>query len=197
MLFDWSAECLPDDPSLVIPWHDASGQLRFVDLRTDPDALDSIAEAEAHPAMLNALRALNASRSPWFTAKCDAWAASPEEIEEIALNLGIAADEAAAGFVSYIDLLCRDRALFTSFHQQQHLLGRIERRLQPLDQPLALAEAVVRPAMLDLTTPQEGYCVSFYVKSAGPDYEAAYANWAHALAAVIGVLRGRDLLPQT
>ena len=99
--------------------------------------------------------------------------------------------------MSYIDVLSRDRALFASFHQQQHLLNRLERRLAALDQPMALAEAVVRPAVLDLTQPQEGFALSLYVKAVGPDAEAAGANWSAALAGLTAVLRRPDLFPQT
>ncbi len=197
MLFDWSAACAADDPVLVVPWHDATSGLRFIDLRDDPDALDSIVEAEAHPALLQSLRALNGPRSPLFTAKCDVWSADEEELAALRLELQIEPEAAIAGQVSYLDLLCRDRALFASFHQQQHLLGRMERRLAQLDQPFALAEAVVRPALLDLTTPQEGFCLSLYLKAVGVDAPAADQQWSSALLAVTSVLRSRELFPQT
>ena len=80
MLFDWSAACAPDDPLLVVPWSDPASGLGFIDLREDPDALDEIPEAEQHPALLASLRALNGTRSAVFTAKCDVWAANPDEL---------------------------------------------------------------------------------------------------------------------
>lgn len=197
MLFDWSAACSADDPVVVVPWDDAASGLHFIDLREDPDALDSIAEAERFPALLQSLRALNGSRSPLFTAKCDVWSADADELAEIRLELQAEPELVAAGQVSYIDLLCRDRALFSSFHQHQHLLGRMERRLAALDQPLALVQAVVRPALIDFTAPQEGFCVSLYIKAAGPDAAAADQAWSSGLAAVTTVLRSRELFPQT
>ena len=197
MLFDWSAECSAEDPVLVIPWQDPAGPAHFVDLREDPYAIDSIPEAEDHPALQHSLRSLNAARSPLFTAKCDVWQASADELEPLRLNLGLEPEEAAAGLFSYIDLLCRDRALFTSFHQQQHVLGRLERRLAPLDQPFALAECIVRPALLDLTAPQEGFAASLYIKAVAADAETAQLNWSNALDAVTAILRARDLFPQT
>ena len=124
MLFDWSAECAADDPVLVVPWRDPSGSARFYDLRDDPEALDNIDEAEAHPALRDSLRALNSTRSPLFTAKCDVWAASGEELQALLQALALHPEEAAAGTISYLDLVCRDRTLFASFHQQQHLLHR-------------------------------------------------------------------------
>ena len=197
MLFDWSAECSADDPVLVVPWKDPAGSAQFIDLRENPYGLDEIEEAEAHPALRDSLRALNALRSPLFTAKCDLWAASAEELRALVLTLGLQPEECVAGTVSYIDMVCRDRAMFTSFHQQQHLLHRMERRVAALEQSFALAEAIVRPCLLDLTAPQEGFAVSLYVKAVGPDAELAYAVWAETLRAVTAILRAKDLIPQT
>ncbi len=99
--------------------------------------------------------------------------------------------------ISYLDLLCRDRALFTSFHQQGHLLSRLERRLAPLDQPFASAECVIRPAFLDLTPPQEGFSLSLYLKAVGASMAEAHLHWSAALDAVTAILRTKDLFPQT
>ena len=76
MLSEWSAESSADDPVLVVPWADPSdstGNRRFIDLRENPYDLDHLPEAELYPPLMHALRALNATRSPVFTAKCDAW----------------------------------------------------------------------------------------------------------------------------
>ena len=197
MLFDWSAECSADDPVLVVPWEDPSGTARFIDLRADPYAIDSIPEAEDHPALQHALRSLNSARSPLFTAKCDVWEADGSERDHLRLHLALEPEETAAALISYLDLLCRDRALFTSFHQQGHLLGRLERRLASLDQPFVAAECVVRPAFLDLTTPQEGFTISLYLKAAGATVAEARSHWSAALEAVTAILRSKDLFPQT
>ena len=197
MLFDWSAECSADDPVLVVPWQDPSGTPRFIDLREDPYAIDSIPEAEEHPALQHALRSLNSARSPLFTAKCDIWNADASERENLRLHLALEPEEIFAAVISYLDLLCRDRALFTSFHQHGHLLSRLERRLAPLDQPFAAAECIIRPALLDLTTPQEGFTLSLYLKAAGATAAEARAHWSAALDAVTAILRTRDLFPQT
>ncbi len=197
MLFDWSAECSADDPVLVVPWEDPSSPLRFIDLRDDPYAIDSIPEAEEHPALQHALRSLNSVRSPVFTAKCDVWEADDAERENLRLHLALEPEETAAAVLSYLDLLCRDRALFTSFHQQGHLLGRLERRLAPVDQPFSAAECIIRPALLDLTTPQEGFSISLYLKAVGSTAAEARSHWSSALDAVIAILRTKDLFPQT
>ena len=197
MLFDWSAECSADDPVLVVPWEDPTGAVRFIDLREDPYAIDHIPEAESYPALQHSLRSLNSARSPLFTAKCDIWEASGDERQNLRLHLALEPEESAAAVISYLDLLCRDRALFTSFHQQGHLLGRLERRLAPLNHPFAAAECIIRPAFLDLTPPQEGFSISLYLKAAGPSHAEARTIWSNALDAVTAILRSRDLFPQT
>ena len=200
MLFSWSAECGVDDPVLVVPWSDPAGTAHFVDLREDPYAIEEISEAEAAPALTQALRALNAARSPVFTAKCDVWAI--EDVGEVrALALELMLDETAterqAGFSSYLDLLWRERTTFASFHQHQHVMHRLERRMAAIEEPHALAECVIRPALVDFGAAQEGFAASLYVKAIGGSASDAQAVWATALAAVVGVLRSRDLMPHT
>lgn len=192
MLASWSVECGADDPVLVVPWSDAGG-LHFVDLRMNPYDLDHIAEAELHPALMQALRALNATRSPVFTAKCDAWTMDAEELESIRIELGLSAAESPAGFTSYIDLIWRERSLFVSFHQQEQRLLRLARLLDPLDHPFAAVEAVLRPALVDLTGPQEGFSVTLYLKAVGTDAAHAYEHWTRAVEAVVPVLRSKEL----
>jgi hypothetical protein len=197
MLSEWSAECSADDPVLVVPWSDPadpSGNRRFIDLRENPYDLDHLPEAEHYPALMHALRALNAARSPVFTAKCDAWPLEGEELNALRLNLDVLVDETAAGFGSYIDILWRERSLFTSFHQQEQMLHRLTRHAALLDQPTAMLDCVLRPALVDLTGPQEGFAVSLYVKALGHDPHSAEENWATGLDAVVAMLRSKDLV---
>src|SRR5580704_8865149 len=182
MLAEWSAECSADDPVLVVPWSDPSdstGNRRFIDLRENPYDLDHLLEAEHYPPLMHALRALNAARSPVFTAKCDAWP--------------LLAEEAAAGFGAYIDILWRERSIFASFHLQEQMLHRLTRHAAPLEHPYALLDCILRPAVLDLTGPQEGFAVSLYVKALGHDERAAATNWSSSLDAVVALLRSKDL----
>jgi hypothetical protein len=192
MLAEWSVECGADDPVLVVPWNDPAGTARFVDLRENPYDLDHIVEAEQHPALLHALRALNANRSPVFTAKCDAWPMDQDECVALRINLDLTADEAPCGFASYVDLIWRERAIFVSFHQQEQRLVRLTRLLQPVETGYAATECVVRPAMIDLAGPQEGFAVSLYVRALGTDAAHAYEHWAAAVEAVVAVVRGRE-----
>ena len=192
MLADWSAECGAEDPVLVIPWEPEGDCSAFVDLRENPYDLDHIPEADQHPALLQALRALNASRSPIFSAKCDAWAMDKEELESVQLHLDISSAEAPEGFVSYIDLLWRDRSLFVSSAQQQQRLTKLTRLATALYLPYAALECTLRPAFVDLSGPQEGFAFTMYVKAIGTDAAHAYENWSRALEAITILLRGKD-----
>jgi len=196
MLSEWSAESSADDPVVVVPWSDPSdstGNRRFVDLRENPYDLDHLPEAELYPPLMHALRALNAARSPVFTAKCDAWPLDAEELDALRVELDVSAEESQAGFGSYIDVLWRERSLFASFHLQEQMLHRLTRHASPLEHPYAMLDCVIRPAMVDLTGPQEGFAVSLYIKAVGHDVPSAEANWAAALDAVVALLRSKDL----
>ena len=191
MQAEWSAECSADDPVLVVPW--SSADAGFVDLRENPYDLDHIPEAERHPALLQALRALNATRSPVFTAKCDAWPMDADELAPLYLEQDLLAEDYPAGFASYIDLLWRERTLFVSFHRHEQLLHRLLRFAAALDLPATALECTVRPALVDLAGPQEGFAVTVYVKALGHDADAAYTRWAEALEAVTALIRGKEL----
>jgi hypothetical protein len=196
MLAEWSAECAPDDPVLVVPWSDANNpNVHFVDLRENPYDLDHLPEAEHFPALMHALRALNGARSPVFTAKCDAWPLELEELDELHLNLDIdpTHEPLPAGFTSYIDLLLRDRTRFVSVHHHQQFLDRLVRRAAPLDHPHAMLDCVIRPALLDLAGPQEGFAITLYIKALGQNPGTAQQHWSAALESIIILLRAKDI----
>ena len=192
MLAEWSVECSTEDPVLVVPWKDPDGNAAFVDLRANPYDFEAIPEAERYPPLMQALRALNATRSPVFTAKCDAWSLDAEELEHLHIDLDILPADAPAGFASYIDLVARERSLFTSFPQHEQLLLRLARLAAPLNYPSAMLDCVIRPALVDLEGPQQGFAFSLYVKALGIDQQAASQEWALALEGVIALVRGKD-----
>jgi len=192
MLSEWSAECASEDPWIEVPWQSEDGALRWVDLRADPDALDEIHEADEHPALLAALRTLNATRSPVFTTKCDAWAMEEEELAAVRFDLMLDDEVAQAGMVSYIDLLWRERGVFASRHRAEQMMHRMERLSRDLPASLAKVEFVLRPAVIDLDGVQEGYGVTVYVKGCGVDRYEAEQRWGTALREVARMMRGVD-----
>ena len=196
MYAEWTAECGHEDPVVVVPWADPDdAERRFIDLRENPYDLDLIPEAVGHPALEAALRSLNAPRSPVFTAKCDVWLLGTEEIAPLHPLLDVEAAQHPAGFGAYIDLFWRERSVFVSRHAHGQMLDRLVRRAEALELPLAALELTLRPALLDLTTAQEGFAVTLYVKAVGPDRVAAEGLWAQALEALTPVLRSRELTP--
>ncbi len=194
MMSEWNAACGADDPVVVVPWSDPEGSARWIDLRRDPDALDEIPEADDHPALLAALRALNGTRSPVFTAKCDAWTMDALELAATRDELLLDADVAGSGFASYIDILWRDRTLFLSRHRMAGLLDRADRLAAELPYSLARLEWTLRPAVTDLEDAvAEGFAVTLYVKAVGVDSDEAALRWDEALRGVTTLLRAREL----
>ena len=193
MVTEWSALCSPEDPVLVVPWTDPVTNVSFVDLRSNPYDFDAIPEAVQHPPLLQALRALNATRSPVFTAKSDVWSLASAELALLRIELDVEAEGSRSGIGSYIDLMFRDRTVFTSAAHQQQWIARLLRLASALDYPTGALECTLRPAFLDLRIPQEGYAISLYIKALGPDQENAEVVWAAALADVVKLVRSREL----
>lgn len=193
---EWTAECSTDAPVLDVPWSDGATGTHFVNLRTEPYAIAEIPEAERFPDLARALRALNANRSPFLTAKCDAWPISPRdgavELEAMRKELMLGEDEATYAFTSYIDLLWRERAIFASAHQQQDRLDRIARRAAKLPHAESMLQCVLRPAFIDLGAPLEGFATTLYVTALASDAELANRRWASALEDVVDLLRSRE-----
>jgi len=203
MLSEWTAECSLDAPTLVVPWsadsaeNGAGAGTRFIDLRANPYDIAEIVEVEHNTTLARALRSLNATRSPFLTAKCDTWHLSateqPEALEALRLELMVHEEDAQFGYASYIDLLWRERSVFASAHQQQDRLDRIMRRAQRLPHPEVAMECILRPAFLDLSGPLEGFAVTFYLTALGPDAEIARRRWELAMDDTVALLRSKEL----
>ncbi|MGA7159311.1 MAG: hypothetical protein WBY53_20885 [Acidobacteriaceae bacterium] len=205
MLSEWTAECSLDAPTLVVPWAaeesespaEAAAGGHFVDLRANPYEIAEIPEAEHNATLARALRSLNATRSPFLTAKCDTWTLSAteraENLEVLQAELMLSDEEAVFGFGSYIDLLWRERSVFASAHQQQDRLDRIVRRAQRLPHAEVAFACVLRPAFLDLNGPLEGFAVTVYLNALGPDQEIARRRWELAMDDVVTLLRSKEL----
>jgi hypothetical protein len=192
MFSEWSVECGQDDPVLVVPWSDPENPGRqFIDLRENPYDLDWVEEATEHPPLLHVLRALNAPRSPVYTAKCDVWKLDSSELGALRFELNLIPEDASSGIASYIDLIWRERSIFASLHQHEQLMDRVVRLAAALEHPYAALECTLRPAMIDFSGPQEGFAISLYVKAVGHNSEAAKEHWGAALADIAALLRGR------
>lgn len=203
MLSEWTAECSHDAPTLIVPWSqnpsDSQTNSRFFDLRANPYDIAELPEVEHNPTLARALRSLNATRSPFLTAKCDTWTLPGTEhadaLEALRLELMLSDEDTLFGYASYIDLLWRERSVFASAHQQQDRLDRIMRRAQRLQHPEAALEGILRPALLDLSGPLEGFAFTLYVTALGPEPEIARRRWELAMEDIVDLLRGKELEP--
>ena len=54
-------------------------------------------------------------------------------------------------------------------------------------------ECILRPALVDLDSPIEGYAVSLYVRGVGVDSTESGQRWAEALTGVAAFFRSREL----
>jgi hypothetical protein len=101
-------------------------------------------------------------------------------------------EEATYAFTSYIDLVWRERTVFASAHQQQDRLDRIARRATKLSHGESMLQCVLRPAIVDLGAPLEGFASTLYVTSLAADAEIANRRWASALEDIVDLLRSRE-----
>ena len=157
----------------------------FVDLRRDAGRVEEIAEAREHPALRAALLALNESGSPVFTSKCDVWELAAEEIDPLEFDYGVS--EARAGLASYIDLIARNREVFTSFEAHERWGRQTALALRGETIRRGRADVVVRAATAGGA---EGFGVTLYAAGCGVDSSAAEAAWGEILPlAVVATMR--------
>jgi hypothetical protein len=175
---DWSVALAADDPVVVVPWaaSEAEGTCRFVDLRGNLNLIDSIAEAQASPSLRNALLLLNSPESPWWTAKCDAWASSDEPRD--AYEMDAEPEDTAFIAGSYIDLLARDHEFGESFPRQEEWLRRVTGRLRTARARASRVELILRHAEVE---GRSGFAVSWFVEGCGASTTVAEQSWANAL----------------
>ena len=177
---------------LSVPWRDPEGGSEFIDLRANPYDLYLLAEAERYPPLMQALRSLNATRSPVFTAKCDVWSMDSAEREDLRLHLDLQHADSNSGYASYIDTVWRDRSIFTSRHRHEQILDRLVRVGLSVQAPLSALECVLRPAVIDFGETWEGYAVTIYIKAVGADEDHSLDEWGRTMGEVVKVLRGRE-----
>lgn len=170
---DWSVEIGPSLPCIDASWDG------FVDLRVTPHAIDSLPEAVQHPALREALLALNGQRSPVFTTKCDTWALD-EKIDPDEFDA--AGEDAQTGFASYIDLLERDMALFRSFEFHEECARNLSSQLRQVVLSNGRVDIVLRAAVIK---DQQGYGFTLYAAGCGANESAAYTAWQAVLAAAV------------
>ena len=173
---DWAAEVGGDLDRIDADWPG------LVDLRTNPEAVVSIAEAAESPALREALLLLNQHNSPVFTAKCDVWEMPAEEIDLVEFDA--AAGDARFGMASWVDLVARDPAVFGSFKEHEAWVRRAVLRLRSLPVSQGRVDLVIRGAT---SGGAEGFAITLYAAGCGVDTSAARTAWGAILRAAVPI----------
>ena len=171
---DWSVELGREDPVLEVPWGAPDGRQRYVDLRTRPESLKEVEEAQRFPELAELLRQINSARGALESVKCDAWESSRiEEAEEIfggSHKVG-----------SYCDVIFREEAARFSFEQHERFVRRTYTLLRQAPEIPASMEFIVRGAIFHQNERRAGFCISAYVFGYGNNGQAARTQWEIAL----------------
>ena len=196
---DWTVALAHGDPVITVPWA-ASGDdmrtCRFVDLRLGAHMVDEIEEARSKPALRTALLVLNAANSPFWTAKCDAWASSVEEGAEPIdpYEMDAEASDIAFGTGSYIDLVPRDLSFLAGFERQERWIRAVTEVLRSTPARAARVELVLRRAEVEGVS---GFTVTWFVEGCGSTAQHAGQRWAEALDLALAVVMDvRLMLPR-
>lgn len=174
---DWSVELDADDPALECPWSSPDGTQGYVDLSADMSALRKIPEAMQYRPLRRLLGELNASWSPWITAKCGVW--TDDEISEAEEIYGC-----TVRMCSYVDLIRREECERFSFEQHERWAKSAVERLRWFPDAEYRAELVVRRCYYHLDgNPEEsraGFYITVYAFGYG-DQETAKYGWEGCL----------------
>ena len=195
LLAHWAIALAEDSPVLVVPWHDDAGRVAYIDLRAHPEHIHDIPEAGENPALARVLEVLNASGSPWATAKCDRWALDEDDLDTASFDLALARNRSVGhvGIGSYIDFYYREVKEFASLEHHRELLPRLTRRAEGFDEagvrrdghPVVMLELTLRRCV---AAGSEGYAITAFLYAIGEDAARAQANWEAALGTLAHIL---------
>ena len=143
---DFSVELGADDDALEFPWSSPDGNLRYYDLKQQPDLLLYIAEANEYQELGRYLSSANSDRSVFLTAKCDVWTddelSEAEEIYEAKTKLGCYIDHL---FAEAGDAAEERRFSFERHERLAERLVELLGRVPPID---AAVECILRALLL-------------------------------------------------
>lgn len=174
---DFSVELGADDPALEFPWSSEDGSLCHYDLRSHPEFLALVEEANRYPELREFLSALNGDNSIFETAKCDVWADSElSEAEEIYGG--------AVKLASYIDVLFANAsATRFDFAGHERLARRAVGLIEAGPEIPATAELIIRRCYYG-EAGEPGFYLTIYVTGYGDDDAAAQGRWGAAIKSV-------------
>jgi hypothetical protein len=178
---DFSVELGADDDALEFPWSSPDGNLRYYDLKHQPDLLLYVTEANEYQELGRYLSAVNSERSIFLTAKCDVWTedelSEAEEIYEAKTKLGCYIDHLFAEPGDDVD----DRRF--SFERHERVAERLVELLGRVPPISAAVEFVIRRCYYHLDDEPDipGYYMTFYLFGYGEDAIDARRRWGIGL----------------
>jgi hypothetical protein len=175
----YSVELGAEDAVLDLPWSDPDGNVAYYDIRSDPELLEDIPEAQQYPDLRGFLRRINVRESPFETAKCDVWSTDDLQYEDVIFD-------ASTKFGGYIDLVFTDDRRY-SFAAHETFAREFAKRVRLADDIPASAELIVRRLHEQHGRPDAFYFTLYAFGFANQEAEAR-GHWAHALAIVLRAL---------
>jgi hypothetical protein len=178
---DFAVELAIDDESLDFPWASPDNGPRYYDLKSHPEHLENIQEAQQTPELARFLRSINASKA-FETAKCDAWFSEHLSPEEDVFA-------ASCKFCSYVDVLFCNESRF-SFSDHEQFVTELTKLLKRAPEISAAAEFLVRRCHYKLGDGvRGGFYITFYLFGFGKHQEQAQQFWAIGLKTVEHAMR--------
>lgn len=191
MQADFSVELGAEDECLELSWSAEDGDLRYYDLKRQPELLLNIREAFDNRELGEFLAATNSSGSILETSKCDTW--TSEELSEEELIYG-----ARCKYASYVDLIFSDANKKdappdrkSGFERYEELARSVCALLKRAPEISAAAEFVIRRCDYGKSTPatgnperenedeqrSSGFGITFYLSGYGDDQAEARKRW--------------------
>jgi len=178
---EFSVELGAEDDALEFPWSSPDGNLRYYDLKHQPDLLLYIAEANEYQELGRYLSSANSAQSIFLTAKCDVWTedelSEAEEIYEAKTKLGC-----------YIDHLFAEpgdevEEWRFSFERHERLAERLVELLGRVPPISAAVECMIRRCYyhLDDEPVRPGYYMTLYLFGYGDYAIDARRRWGIGL----------------
>ncbi len=185
MQADFSVELGAGDPTLELPWKSADPRIQYYDLKSHPDLLAQIPEAQENEPLAEFLAAINSPQCLVETAKCDTWSSQQMDVEDEPFG-------AAVKYESYIDLVPASEGPRYSFPEIEDLGRKLARLLQRAPEIPAAAEFVVRRSYYHgegaAAALRQGFYLTFYLTGYGEDENQAQQRWSIALQLVANAL---------
>jgi hypothetical protein len=182
---DFSVELGADDPTLELPWASSDPAVQYYDLKSHPELLPQVVEAQENEALAEFLADINVPHCLVQTAKCDTWSSQQMDVEDEPFG-------AALKYESYIDLAPAADGPRYSFPEIEDLGRKLVRLLQRAPEIPAAAEFVVRRCYYhaegERSAPRQGFYLTFYLSGYGEDEREAQQRWSIALQLVANAL---------